>query len=991
MKLREGKKWKPRFACVTRLSPVADSLTLQLWKDRKDWEKHPPTKGSIALEEYIGWEAGFTLDRESNTLAIILKQNIISFAFDNRENLIRWQVRVTSQFEEGQHFNAHLLQLPTKSKLGAGQGPVKVHIQNRRFSLTSGVPPKLLHSWELVDLRRYGPLETGRFCFEGGSRCGKGEGIHLLRLDDPEGLQKAFESASQSKLESRRKSRLSSSNSFSSHLDHVGVSAATSVLSVASTAYAVDQGHQGQRSRRQCHHDSQSSDLSSGAESTAALLNNSRDDLGGFSRHSSTARSLSRCRNPSTNWSSTEGSVETMSVALSDMTDIQPCPVNLSQLESQHQVMHGNGSLPSPDHLVNRKDLLERMGLNPVTSRHSRSQASSKSMGGSDDFAPQWSMEGSTGKSADRMSISSHSSQGSSGGSNSAHPSYDIPKGAGNGQQRRSQSTAATREVPHLTPKTSRKSTVGQTDQLTGNLKRVLAATPCLCTPINSSQLPPQVKAGDSNSYENYDIPRHLSRQEAMQFYDTPRSVKEALLENTHQPPYGNYDIPHQGAAPIPVFRKQCGCIMKLVNPAATAQNGHLRAAATTQKGLAETDAGAGLEKGGKFVWACIGQGVQGVAGSPGCNEAVPKVRLTGTGKMPVMDMSGQRCQSLPPQQLKAQISCNSHLLSSGHPAVAGLPPKSPVYAVVNKANRKKLSSPTDKSVTAGQLIESLTERMGQTTQQQHHHNYCNIAPNLGDVITNFHTVQPEQVYSALNKKQAGQSMMEQLTPQQQHLYENSQAVLARLGNTDNYMPMGGPGSFDLSQEPILPVIPFDPVDYASGQRGQQYDSIDPISQRLRDLHDALEPINVNEASFANLLSYASQPDDHSDFNLSDLGQNLPPPPPEMLLRSENYGARSLSIDNLPAAGPCSNSVEPAADLKLTHGCVTMPRASKSDPGQVTMRRSASVPCKGSGDRGSTSSSDSGFSPGSPSYLTGTAMKKAGNSNCNDTAKSDTG
>ena len=85
-------------------------------------------------------------------------------------------------------------------------GPVKIHVQNRRFSLTSGVPPKLVNSWNFNDLRRFGPLENGRFCFEGGSRCGKGEGIHILRMDDPQELQKAFEEASNGKLESRRKS-----------------------------------------------------------------------------------------------------------------------------------------------------------------------------------------------------------------------------------------------------------------------------------------------------------------------------------------------------------------------------------------------------------------------------------------------------------------------------------------------------------------------------------------------------------------------------------------------------------------------------------------------------------------------------------------------------------------------------------------------------------------------------------------------------------------
>jgi hypothetical protein len=62
--------------------------------------------------------------------------------------------------------------------------------------------------------RRYGGLENGRFCFEGGSRCGKGEGVHVLRLDDPEDLQLAFDAAAKGKLESKRKSVYKTSNYF---------------------------------------------------------------------------------------------------------------------------------------------------------------------------------------------------------------------------------------------------------------------------------------------------------------------------------------------------------------------------------------------------------------------------------------------------------------------------------------------------------------------------------------------------------------------------------------------------------------------------------------------------------------------------------------------------------------------------------------------------------------------------------------------------------
>ena len=42
-----------------------------------------------------------------------------------------------------------------------------------------------------------------------------------------------------------------------------------------------------------------------------------------------------------------------MSIAISEMTE------GLNNLENSHQIMP-----PSPDHLVNRKELLERMGIN---------------------------------------------------------------------------------------------------------------------------------------------------------------------------------------------------------------------------------------------------------------------------------------------------------------------------------------------------------------------------------------------------------------------------------------------------------------------------------------------------------------------------------------------------------------------------------------------------------------------------------------------------
>lgn len=38
-------------------------------------------------------------------------------------------------------------------------------------------------------------MVDGRFCFEGGSQCGKGEGLHVLLTDRAEAVARAFQSA----------------------------------------------------------------------------------------------------------------------------------------------------------------------------------------------------------------------------------------------------------------------------------------------------------------------------------------------------------------------------------------------------------------------------------------------------------------------------------------------------------------------------------------------------------------------------------------------------------------------------------------------------------------------------------------------------------------------------------------------------------------------------------------------------------------------------
>ena len=59
-------------------------------------------------------------------------------------------------------------------------------------------------------------MEGGRFCFEGGTRCGRGEGLHVFRVDNPEDLQISFDLASKAKLENKKRA---ASSGFASELE----------------------------------------------------------------------------------------------------------------------------------------------------------------------------------------------------------------------------------------------------------------------------------------------------------------------------------------------------------------------------------------------------------------------------------------------------------------------------------------------------------------------------------------------------------------------------------------------------------------------------------------------------------------------------------------------------------------------------------------------------------------------------------------------------
>ncbi|XP_052265608.1 uncharacterized protein LOC127868060 isoform X2 [Dreissena polymorpha] len=193
VKFREGKKWKPRWCVMKKPSPVADRLIVFLYKDVKDSIKGVSAKSSFPLDGFYGLESGICFDKETSVLAIICQKQITLLAFDSRETLIQFEIKIRRGLGEEHQFPVRTIKVPSHSKLPLDL--LRMHIHGSKFCLTGHVPPKILCSWQVSELRRFGAID-GRFCFEGGSRCGKGQGFHVLQTDQVEEISEIIGNAS---------------------------------------------------------------------------------------------------------------------------------------------------------------------------------------------------------------------------------------------------------------------------------------------------------------------------------------------------------------------------------------------------------------------------------------------------------------------------------------------------------------------------------------------------------------------------------------------------------------------------------------------------------------------------------------------------------------------------------------------------------------------------------------------------------------------------
>ncbi|XP_063973330.1 uncharacterized protein LOC135160573 [Diachasmimorpha longicaudata] len=550
VKFRDGKKWKSRWCVMRKLSPVADCLHLQLYGDSKDRYKQGQTKASLSLQHFLGIESGLTLDKESNTVAIICQDLIVVLAFDTRERLIQWQVKISSNLGEDQQFLVLISTAPAKAKVTTG--PAHLHIQDGRFCITVGVPPRLIGVWEIAHLRRYGVVE-GRFCFEGGSRCGRGEGLHVLITDQGDDIVRSLQLAAEGKLSSRKR------------------------------PLARELSIQDSPRRQFSRSDTRASDF---FPPTVYSTSTYKEDI------EIPKTETSPC------WSSTESrhngeldgdySCREVGGSTNELVDKSEAPEWRSTLPRQHNSV-----------LERCASCISKLGAVSKTS------AFVSPSGGS--INPP--------KGFDRLSLSSYSTS-SHDSDYSAFPGAitdtAIPKNDDSPQQLSPKDTVDLPLPPRVPP-----------SQRVNKPKKPPMPLPekiCTCSTANTHQ------PRKPDPYENYDIPRtilahHMSLeppQSQDQYYDTPRKIKECLALPKNQNNYPNYDTPYNAQA---VVLQQCGCPNKL--PAQSP-----RSVCPCHNVMSWAG----------FVLPYCRRG----AGIESTGVTVHPIKLSGQGKMPVVNASGE-------------------------------------------------------------------------------------------------------------------------------------------------------------------------------------------------------------------------------------------------------------------------------------------------------------------------------------------------------------
>ncbi|XP_064860578.1 protein Dok-7-like [Oncorhynchus nerka] len=192
VKFRDGKKWKTRWVALRKPSPVADCLSLLVYRDKSDKVRGRRERLQMTLEGICGVEPGLGYDGVAYTLTILCLGHTVGLGFDSREGLAwgrgAWDARLRYSLGEVHRFSV-CVQPGTKLE----SGPASLHLCNNLLVLTTGTSPAVIGQWKLSDLVAMATCAVYGFVFEGGTRCGYWAGVFFLSCSEGEQISFLFD------------------------------------------------------------------------------------------------------------------------------------------------------------------------------------------------------------------------------------------------------------------------------------------------------------------------------------------------------------------------------------------------------------------------------------------------------------------------------------------------------------------------------------------------------------------------------------------------------------------------------------------------------------------------------------------------------------------------------------------------------------------------------------------------------------------------------
>lgn len=787
---------------------------------------------------------------------------------------------------------------PSKAKLT--NGPAHLHIQDRRFCITVGIPPRLVGIWEIGHLRRYGVVE-GRFCFEGGSRCGRGEGLHVLITDQGDDIVKTLQLAAEGKLSTKKRPLGRESSVQDSPRRQFSRSETRASDFFPSTVYSSTISYED-------HCDScknGSSSYWSSAESRQQT-----DGEGDYSCRDTV--SVSELTDQPNEW-------RTCSLTRQGTTGLERCASCISKLgtvSKSSTLITGTGtsSIGSP--------------AGAVTSLTCHLQP----------------------RAFDRLSLSSYSSSShDSDYSGSQQVDCHCSQSTKSSQvQSVRRSSLSPNVLPPRPPKPSQCSTAMKKSK---KPPMPLPNEQIVTTNVHVQKNNPQsnVVVGP---YENYDVPKaiighHMLLEQALQtdqYYDTPRKIKECL---TMPKTYPNYDTPQ---APQAVVLQQCGCPAKL-----NVQSPRSSSSACPCHNVMSW---AG------FVLPYCRRG----AGIEPMGVTVHPVKLSGEGKMPVVNASGD-----------VSIYATSKRPIKGQTNEDKLEENCECVTTNEKSNNYENIEP---------VVEARSESNKQT-------NYANI--DFTQSLEHY-----ENSKDVLTKSGISQEELEKFADQLKDTKvegssseEGSLKVCQKCGHLkerDNDYLIMDPDK-EIPKKPFTGYLPMQPAHNACSKEvlSRIYNGMKSSSNPTLSGSSSTDGSKKRSDSEYRVPGSAMLSSPYLRRRLLDGGNNAESTGTiGILLRKRSYSAESAHyLDDETHTFPstltihkCSSEADKASLISNeTHAtCINSEMkmsqengqisAASSQPSFIKIRRSSSVPSKTGHNRDSSSSNDSGVSTGSLSHRT---------------------